>query len=95
MFIVFLRFSENKGRAGQFMAGHNEWIKQGFDDGVFLVVGSLQPQAGGAVVASNTTMPDLRRRVNEDPFVMEDVVSAEIHEIAPSKADHRLEFLLG
>ena len=32
MFIVFLRFSDNKGNAGQFMEGHKEWLKRGFDD---------------------------------------------------------------
>lgn len=43
MFIVLLRFSDNKGQAGQFMEGHNEWIKHDFDDDVFLLVGSLEP----------------------------------------------------
>lgn len=75
------------------MAGHNDWIKQGFDDGVFLVVGGLQPQAGGAVMAHNTSMADLQKRVNEDPFVTEDVVRAEILEITPAKTDERLIFL--
>jgi len=46
MFIVLLKFSDNKGQAGEFMEGHNEWIKRGFDDGVFLLVGSLQPGLG-------------------------------------------------
>jgi len=32
--------------------------------------------------------------VNGDPFVAENVVSAEILEITPSKADERLKFLL-
>ena len=31
MFIVLLRFSGNKGQARQFMEGHKEWIKHGFD----------------------------------------------------------------
>ena len=35
MFVVILRFSDNKGQAGHFMDGHKEWIKRGFDDGVF------------------------------------------------------------
>lgn len=35
MFIVLLKFSANKAKAGQFMDGHNEWIKSGFDDDVF------------------------------------------------------------
>ena len=94
MFIVLLRFSENKGQAGQFMEGHKEWIKRGFDDGVFLLAGSLQPSLGGGIMAHNTSLPDLQSRVNADPFVAENVVTAEILEITPSRTDGRLEFLL-
>ena len=95
MFIVLLRFSGNKTQAGQFMEGHKAWIKRGMDDGVFLLVGSLQPNAGGGIVAHNTTLPELQERVNSDPFVAEDVVTAEILEITPNTADERLQFLLG
>lgn len=94
MFIVLLKFSANKAQAGQFMDGHNEWIKSGFDDDVFLLVGSLQPNSGGAIVAHNTSLSDLQNRVNDDPFVAENVVSAEILEITPAKAVERLNFLL-
>lgn len=75
------------------MAGHNEWIKRGFDDGAFLLVGSLQPAAGGAILAHNTTLSELQQRVNSDPFVAEGIVNAEIHEITPAKSDERLAFL--
>ncbi len=94
MFVVLLRFSENKGNAGQFMQGHNDWIKRGFEDGVFLVAGSLQPQQGGAVLAHNVSRADIEARVAADPFVAENVVSAEILEIAPARADPRVGFLL-
>jgi uncharacterized protein YciI len=94
MFIVLLKFSDNKGQAGQFIEGHNEWIKDGFDDGVFLLVGSLQPESGGVIVAHDTSIADLQIRVSNDPFVAENVVSAEILEITPSKSDERLQFLL-
>jgi uncharacterized protein YciI len=93
MFIVLLKFSGNKGQANRFMEGHKEWIKRGFDDGVFLLVGSLQPSLGGGIVAHNTSLSDLQGRVNDDPFVAEDVVSAEILEITPSRADERLKFI--
>ena len=95
MFIVALRFSDNKGKAAAFMSGHNEWIKRGFDDGVFLMVGSLKPNLGGGILAHNTSGPDLQKRINDDPFVAERIVSAEILELAPSKVDQRLSFLLG
>jgi uncharacterized protein YciI len=94
MFVVLLKFSGDKSRAGQFMEGHKEWIKRGFDDGVFLLTGSLQPNAGGGIMAHNITLSELRSRVNDDPFVAQEIVSAEILELAPSRADERLGFLL-
>lgn len=94
MFIVLLKFSSNKNQAGQFMAGHNEWIKRGFDDDVFLLVGTLQPNSGGGILAHNTTLADLQSRVNNDPFVAENVVTSQILEISPANADDRLRFLL-
>ena len=95
MYIVLLKFSDNKAQAGQYMDGHNDWIQRGFKDEVFLLVGGLQPNLGGGIVAHNTSLSDLQNRVNEDPFVAEKVVSAEILEISPAKADARLNFLLG
>jgi uncharacterized protein YciI len=93
MFIVLLKFSGNKGQASQFMESHKKWIKRGFDDDVFLLVGSLQPNLGGGILAHNTSLPDLQSRVNDDPFVVENVASGEIIEITPSKTDERLQFL--
>jgi uncharacterized protein YciI len=95
MFVILLKFSDNKGQTSEFMEGHNEWIRRGFDDGVFLLAGSLQSGLGGAVVAHDTTLEDLQARVNDEPFVARNVVSADILEITPAIADQRLQFLVG
>lgn len=95
MFVVLLKFSNNKSRAGAFMEAHKAWIQQGFDDGVFLMVGSLQPNLGGTVFAHRTTLSELQKRVGEDPFVAENIVTPEILEISPAKLDERLAFLKG
>lgn len=94
MYVVLLKFSENKSKAPEFMDGHNQWIKRGFDDGVFLLVGSLKPGLGGSVIAHNTSVSELQTRINEDPFVVENIVQAEILEIDPKEADERLQFLV-
>lgn len=94
MFIVLLKLSSNKDKVGEFMDDHKLWIKQGFDDGVFLLVGSLQPNLGGGILAHNTTLADLQQRVDDDPFVANEVASAEILELSPARADERLQFLL-
>ena len=94
MFIVILRFSENKSQVSAFMDGHNQWIRDGFEEGIFLMVGSLQPGLGGSVIAHGLTREALESRVSEDPFVRENIVTSEILEIEPTKADQRLNFLL-
>jgi uncharacterized protein YciI len=95
MHVVLLKFTRNKAEAGRFMDGHNDWIRRGFEDGVFLLAGSLQPRLGGAILAHGVSLSELQARVKEDPFVAEDVVSAEILEVTPGRADERLAFLLG
>lgn len=94
MFIVLLRFSSRRDLATMHMAGHNDWLRRGFDDGVFLMAGSLQPGAGGAILAHGVSPDALRLRVDADPFVVAGVVEPQIIAITPGKADPRLQFLL-
>jgi uncharacterized protein YciI len=94
MFIVLLEFSENRDQASQFMEGHNEWLKRGFADGIFLVAGGFQPGPGGGIVAHDCSLTDIEDRVNDDPFVANRVVRAQIIEITPSLTDERLRFLI-
>ncbi|MDK1489731.1 hypothetical protein QN219_06620 [Sinorhizobium sp. 7-81] len=93
MFVVTLKLSDNRAKASALMEGHNAWIKRGFDDSIFLLTGSLRSNAGGAVLAHNTTRADLEARLKEDPFVAEGVVSADILEIEPGRTEDRLAFL--
>lgn len=93
MFVVLLKFSADTAQASRFMEDHKAWIERGFEDGVFAMVGSIQPNAGGGIVAHNTSLEELQARVDDDPFVAEGIVSAEILEITPSRTDPRLEFL--
>jgi hypothetical protein len=44
-------------------------------------------------VAHNTSLSELQSRVDEDPFVAENVVTAEIMEIEAARTDERLAFL--
>lgn len=94
MYIVFLKFAENKASAPQFMEAHKNWIKQGLDENVFLLVGSIEPNAGGAILAHNETEEEIHERINTDPFVKEGVVTAEITKISPAKASENMQFLL-
>lgn len=97
MFIIKLSFSleqnldhsETESKAKRFMPAHLEWLQRGYDNGVFLVSGSLKPELGGGIIAHNITREALDKLLQDDPFV-----TPEIIEIVPSKADERLTFLL-
>ncbi|MDQ2090177.1 YciI family protein [Marimonas arenosa] len=93
MFLIFLKFAD-KSRAPDLMAAHNAWLSQGFDDGAFLVSGTLQPGLGGAILATEKSRATVEARIAADPFVAQGVVTPEIHEITASKANPRLDFLL-
>jgi hypothetical protein len=60
MFVVLLKFSENRGLAPRFMEGYKAWLRRGFDDGVFLLFGNIQPGLGGGIVTHNTSLLDFR-----------------------------------
>jgi len=93
MFVVLLRFADNRDNVAEFMDDHTAWLKSGFEDGVFLAAGSLQPGLGGGIVAHNTSLQELESRVNKDPFVAQNVVTAEIIDIAVVRTDPRVDFL--
>lgn len=93
MFITFLKFAENRAAAPEFMAAHNQWIAKGFADGVFLCVGSLTPAAGGAILAHGENREQHEARIATDPFVVQGVVAAEIHEVDPKRTVDALDFL--
>jgi len=94
MFTVLLTFSDNKDLASQHMDEHKAWLQRGFDDGVFLLSGSMAGGAGGAIVANTVERAELDERIAADPFVEHRVVSAQVIEFKPSMADQRLAFLL-
>ena len=73
------------------MHGHNEWFKRGFEHGVFLLAGSLQPGLGGGIMEHNTSRSELEERVNGDPFVAKNVVKAKILELAGDRSSFLIE----
>ncbi len=93
VFLVLLRFSEKRSDAGPHRAEHDAWIEAGMRAGFFLLVGSLHPARGGAVLAHGLSRTELEALVARDPFVAHGVVEAEIAEISPMRVAPALAFL--
>lgn len=92
MFVILLKFAD-KTKAPSLMAEHNAWLQRGFEDGLLLLAGTIQPAAGGALLAHGTTLEAIEAFVAQDPFVAEGVVTAEVLDITPARTDTRLAFL--
>ena len=90
MFIVLLKFTDRRSEAASLAPDHMSWLARGFEDGVFLLAGTLRPASGGAILAAGLDRAALERRLGQDPFVAHGIVTTEILEIAPSKLDPRL-----
>ena len=93
MNVIFLKFSDNKSEAPKFMDAHNAWIAKGFEDGVFHCVGSLDV-GGGCILADGDNDAALQERINADPFVEHNVVTAEIHHVDLKRTTPELSHLM-
>jgi uncharacterized protein YciI len=93
MFIVILTFSKPVEEIDRHLAAHKVWIKKGFDDGVFVLAGSQRPRTGGALLALGDDRASLEARIALDPFVQNEVVSAQILQVVPTAVDERIGLL--
>jgi uncharacterized protein YciI len=95
MHIIILKFTDNRHKAALHLQSHKAWLARGVEDGVFLLAGSLGSNLGGAILARGGSLAKIQDRVNEDPFVRENIVSAEVLEFSLSVASEDFQFLLG
>ena len=94
MHIILLKFTDNRHSAAQHLPGHKAWLARGLEDGTVLMAGTLGSNLGGAILARGGSFANIQDRVNEDPFVRENIVHAEVLEFSPSVASEDLQFLL-
>ncbi len=95
MFFIRLTLTDQRHRAAAFMSAHNNWLAQGFADGAFLMAGSLEGGAGGAILAQSPDRRAIEARLAADPFVDEGIAIADITAFTPGRTDPRLDFLKG
>jgi uncharacterized protein YciI len=94
MHIILLKFTDNRHNAALHLPGHKAWLARGLEDGLFLLTGSLGSDLGGAILARGVSPPEIQETVSEDPFVRENIVSAEVLEFSPTVASENFQFLL-
>ncbi len=93
MWVVQLKFGENADKRGDYFDAHKAWLMEGFEAGVFLAAGGLEPGPGGGILAYNCSREELDQRLAKDPFLVHGVIELEVFGIDASITDARLGFL--
>lgn len=94
MFVVLLTYTAPLERIDATTAAHRDWLRRGYDDGVFLASGPQEPRRGGAILAHGLTRQDLEARLAEDPFARQGLASYAVTQMTVRAADPRLAFLM-
>jgi hypothetical protein len=93
VFIILMHLVDGS-KAPAHVDGHKDWIRQGFADGLLFYVGGRRGGGGNAMIANGGTPEELRSRVDQNPFVANGVVTAEIIELDTTMSDPRMGFMV-
>lgn len=82
MFIVTLTYTKPLEEIEPLLEAHMAWVRQGYEDGLFVASGRKIPRTGGVIVARSGDEQKLRDTLARDPFVVHGVVACEVVEFA-------------
>lgn len=83
MFIINTNFSTNPELAIPHSLPHKEWVKKYVNNGVFIFAGPRTDGDGGIIVADGIDIDQLKNILNEDPFVIFNLIVFDIKEFNP------------
>lgn len=92
MFILSLTYVKPTEAADTVMAPHMDWVKQGYDSGLFLASGRKVPRTGGVILAKGERA-EIEAFVAADPFTVHGIADYDITEVTLTTVIEGLEKL--
>jgi uncharacterized protein YciI len=92
MLILSLTYNAPIEQADQHMQAHMDWVRKGYDDGLFLASGRKLPRTGGVILARGTRAT-IEAFCAADPFVTNDIARYDITEVELTTVSPGLEAL--
>ena len=93
MYVVSLTYKVAQETVDQHLDAHVDWLKDAFDEGVFIAAGRKVPRTGG-VLLSKADRPTLDESLATDPFSVYGVANFEVTEFAANRTAPGFENLL-
>ncbi|WP_395406942.1 YciI family protein [Pseudoduganella sp. UC29_106] len=84
MFIITLTYLKPAEEIDKLLAAHREYLREQYDNGMFLMSGRLVPRTGGIILATADSRADIEAVVELDPFKEAGAASYTITEFVPT-----------
>ncbi|TWI70182.1 uncharacterized protein YciI [Pseudoduganella lurida] len=94
MFIVTLTYLKPNEEIDQLLAAHRAFLREQYDNGLFVMSGRLVPRTGGIIIAHADSRADVEAVIELDPFKQAGAASYAITEFVPTMAADGLETYL-
>jgi uncharacterized protein YciI len=84
MFVITLTYSKPVEEIDALLAAHREFLREQYDNGVFLMSGRMVPRTGGIIIASADSRADIEAIIELDPFHQAGAATYTITEFVPT-----------
>ncbi|HEY1150990.1 MAG TPA: YciI family protein [Pseudoduganella sp.] len=84
MFIITLTYLKPPEEIDKLLAAHREYLREQYDNGMFLMSGRLVPRTGGIILATADSRADIEAVIELDPFKEAGAASYTITEFVPT-----------
>ncbi|GGY85894.1 YciI family protein [Pseudoduganella plicata] len=84
MFVITLTYSKPTEEIDALLAAHREFLREQYDNGVFLMSGRMVPRTGGIIIAQADSRADIEAIVELDPFHRAGAATYAITEFVPT-----------
>jgi uncharacterized protein YciI len=84
MFIISLTYLKPAEEIDALLAKHREYLREQYDNGMFLMSGRMVPRTGGIIIATADSKADIEAVIELDPFKEAGAASYTITEFVPT-----------
>ena len=84
MFVIALTYLKPTDEIDALLAAHREFLREQYDNGVFLMSGRMVPRTGGIIIATADSRADIEAIIELDPFRQAGAASYTITEFVPT-----------
>jgi len=84
MFIITLTYLKPAEEIDHLLAAHREYLREQYDNGMFLMSGRMVPRTGGIILAMADSRADIEAVIELDPYNEAGAASYTITEFVPT-----------